>query len=98
DAGQYWLPLFHSSSVGSTNWSGLKDETLDNYIDTVNVTVDKEERKVLFQKIWDRLDELHPFVVLAVPNELYGVREDLVGAEDFYDGRLNYLGNIALKD
>ncbi|MDD3724431.1 MAG: ABC transporter substrate-binding protein [Bacteroidales bacterium] len=98
DAGQYWLPLFHSSSIGATNWTALKDETLDSYIDTVNTTVDEGKRKELFQKIWDRLDELHPVVVLTVPNELYGARKDLVGLENFYDGRLNYLGDLALED
>ncbi|MDD2206884.1 MAG: ABC transporter substrate-binding protein [Aminobacterium sp.] len=98
DAGQYWLPLFHSSNVNSSNWTLLSDKELDTYIDTANITIDTEKRTELFQKAWDRLDVLHPVVVLAVPHELYGARKDLVGVEDLYDGRLNYLGNLSLAD
>ena len=98
DAGQFWLSLFHSASVGSTNWTVLRDKEVDEGLDAVNSTVDDAKRTELFQKIWNRLDTLHPFVSLAVPNELYGARKDLVGLEEFYDGRLNYLGNLTLKD
>ena len=97
DAGQFWLSLFHSASVGSTNWTVLRDPEVDAGIDKVNATVDAAERKALFQKIWDRLDALHPMVSLSVPSELYGARKDLVGLENFYDGRLNYLGDLSLK-
>ena len=98
DAGQFWLSLFHSASIGSTNWTVLKDKEVDEGLDLVNSTVDEAKRTEIFQKIWDRLDVLHPFVSLAVPNELYGARKDLVGLEEFFDGRLNYLGNLTLKD
>lgn len=98
DAGQFWLSLFHSGSIGSTNWTALKDSVVDEGINEVNKTIDKAERKILFQKIWDRLDELHPMVALSVPNELYGTKIGLVGLEEFCDGRLNYLGNLSLKD
>lgn len=70
---------------------------MDENIDKVNATIDGAERNELFQKIWDRLDELHPMVVLSVPHELYGARRDLVGLENFCDGRLNYLGNLTLE-
>ena len=98
DAGQFWLSLFHSASVGSTNWTVLRDKEVDEGLEAVNSAVDDAKRTELFQKIWNRLDTLHPFVSLAVPNELYGARKDLVGLEEFYDGRLNYLGNLTLKD
>ncbi len=97
DAGQFWLSLFHSTSIGSTNWTVLKDKTIDEAIDLANSSVDPAGRKTAFQKVWDRLDEVHPFVSLAVPNELYGGRKDLVGMEDFCDGRLNYLGNLTIE-
>ncbi|GHS99853.1 diguanylate phosphodiesterase [Synergistales bacterium] len=98
DAGQFWLPLFHSQNIGPTNWTNLNDPTTDDLINKVNVTVDANERKAILQQIWDRLDELRPMIGLSVPSELYGGRKDLVGIEDFYDGRLNYLGNLTLKD
>ena len=97
DAGQFWLSLFHSHSIGSTNWSLTKDETIDKNIELGNASVDAETRRQAFQAVWDRLGELRPFVSLAVPNELYAGRKDLKGMEDFCDGRLNYLGNLTIE-
>ena len=97
DPGQFWLSLLHSKSVPATNWTYLKDEKVDHGIDTVNTTVDEAERAVLFQGLWDRIDELHPMVALSVPSELYGGRKDLVGLENLYDGRLNYLGDLTTE-
>ncbi|MBQ4490127.1 MAG: ABC transporter substrate-binding protein [Pyramidobacter sp.] len=97
DAGQFWLSLFHSHSIGSTNWSLTKDETIDKNIELGNASVDPETRRQAFQAVWDRLGELRPFVSLAVPNELYAGRKDLKGMEDFCDGRLNYLGNLTVE-
>ncbi|PIE55185.1 MAG: DNA-binding protein [Dethiosulfovibrio peptidovorans] len=89
DAGQFWLSLFHSESIGSTNWTLLKDTVVDEEIDRANATVDPVEREKILQKIWLRLDELHPVVALAVPEELYGVRKDVKGVDRFCDGCLN---------
>jgi peptide/nickel transport system substrate-binding protein len=97
DAGQFWLSLFHSGSIGATNWTVLNDSVVDKGIDTANTTVGAAERTALFQGVWDRLEELRPMVPLSVPNELYGARKDLVGLEDLCDGRLNYLGNLSLQ-
>ena len=97
DAGQFWLSLFHSHSIGSTNWSLTKDETIDKNIELGNASVDPEARRAAFQAVWDRLGELRPFVSLALPNELYAGRKDLKGMEDFCDGRLNYLGNLTVE-
>jgi len=94
DAGQFWLSLFHSGSIGSTNWTALDDKIIDENIELGNRSVEPAERQAAFQKVWERLDELHPFVSLAVPNELYGGRKNLQGIEDFCDGRLNYLGRL----
>ena len=70
---------------------------MDEGIDLANSSVDPAVRKAAFDKVWERLDEVHPFVCLAVPNELYGGRRDLQGMEDFCDGRLNYLGNLTVE-
>ena len=70
---------------------------MDKQLDLANSTVDPEKRDELLQTVWNRLDELHPFVSLVVPNEIYGIRKDLVGAENFVDGRLNYLGNLYVE-
>lgn len=97
DAGHFWLSLFHSKSIGATNWTFLEDKTVDEGIDMVNTTIDEAVRKEMFQKVWERLDELHPVVALSVPDELYGARKDLMGLEKFRDGRLNYLGDLTLE-
>ena len=97
DAGQFWLSLLHSKSAGATNWTYLKDEAVDEMIDKVNSTVEEDVRKEIFQALWNRIDELHPMIGLSVPNELYGARKDLVGLENFVDGRLNYLGSLTTE-
>ncbi|MGI6253405.1 MAG: ABC transporter substrate-binding protein [Aminivibrio sp.] len=97
DAGQFWLSLLHSKSAGATNWTFLKDEAVDEMIDKVNSTVEDGARKEIFQALWNRIDELHPMIGLSVPNELYGARKDLVGLENFVDGRLNYLGSLTTE-
>jgi peptide/nickel transport system substrate-binding protein len=98
DAGQFWLPLFHSKNVGTTNWTIYDSKETDDLIDRANTTVDATERNALLQQIWDHLIADHPMIGLSVPNELYGARKDLVGVEDLYDGRLNYLGSLTLAD
>jgi peptide/nickel transport system substrate-binding protein len=98
DAGQFWLPLFHSKAIGPTNWTVLSDPQIDETIDKANSTVDAAAREKILQQIWERLDVLHPMVCLSVPNELYGARKDLNGLEDLYDGRINYLGNLSLQE
>lgn len=98
DAGQFWLPLFHSKNIGSTNWTVYANNKVDDLIDNANTTVSTDERNKLLQQVWDCLVEDHPMIGLSIPNELYGARKDLIGVEDFYDGRLNYLGNLTLAD
>ncbi|GHS99856.1 diguanylate phosphodiesterase [Synergistales bacterium] len=97
DTGHYWLSLFQSQSIGNTNRTFLKDELIDELLNNSNATIETAKRNEFFQQIWERLDELHPMIGLSVPSELYGGRKDLVGLEDLYDGRINYLGNISLK-
>jgi peptide/nickel transport system substrate-binding protein len=96
DVGQAWYPLFHSKNIGNTNRTGLNDEKMDELLEKSTITVDQAEREAIMEQIWEKLDELHPMIGLAVPSELYGGRKDLTGLEDLYDGRLNYLGNLAL--
>ena len=94
DVGHYWLSLFHSQSIGNTNRTFLNDKLIDELLDKSNSTIDTEARNALFQQIWERLDELHPMIGLAVPSELYGTQKDLTGVDELHDGRINYLGNL----
>ncbi|NLL37480.1 MAG: ABC transporter substrate-binding protein, partial [Fretibacterium sp.] len=95
DAGQFWISLFHSRSKAS-NFTFLNDPAVDEGLDKASTTVEAAARKALLQAVWERLDETHPAVALSVPDELYGARADLLGVE-FYDGRLNYLGDLSIQ-
>lgn len=95
DVGHFWLSLFHSNSA-ATNMSLLNDELIDELLDLSNATLDTDARNVMFQQIWDRLGELRPIIGLSIPSELYGGRAGLRGMENFFDGRINYLGNLQL--
>ncbi|EHM13350.1 MULTISPECIES: ABC transporter substrate-binding protein [Jonquetella] len=94
DAGIYWQSLFTIPAIGSTNKTFLKDELVDGYIKEATQTANEDKRSELFQKIWDRLNELHPFVYLSHADELNGGQKDIIGLEDLYDGKVNYLGNV----
>ncbi|MDR3073567.1 MAG: ABC transporter substrate-binding protein [Deltaproteobacteria bacterium] len=97
DAGVYWYSLFTITSEGSTNKTFLRDQPLDGMILKASASVDENERSQLFQKIWDRLNELHPFVYLSHASEIYAGAKNLVGMEDFCDGKINYLGDLRFE-
>lgn len=98
DAGMYWHMMFHSSSIGGYNWCQLNDPEIDRLIDSANMEMNADKRKATLEAIWDRLDELHPDITLAIPHELHGARRDLLGVEELPDGRQNYLGNLTVKE
>lgn len=97
DAGVYWFSLFTITSEGSTNKTFLHDKVADELILKASASVDDAERAGLFQKIWDRLNELHPMVYLSHASEIYAGAKNLVGMEDFCDGKINYLGNLRFE-
>ena len=94
DAGVFWHSLFTISAAGSTNKTFMKDEELDKDIQLATKTVVTEQRIPIFQRIWDRLNELHPFVYLSHANEIYAGSKNLEGMEELFDGKVNYLGNL----
>lgn len=97
DAGVFWYSLFTITSEGSTNKTYLHDKEVDELILKASSSVDEKERDELFQKIWDRLNDLHPFVYLSHASEIYAGAKNLVGMEDFCDGKINYLGNLRFE-
>ncbi len=94
DAGNYWQAQFTKASIGSTNDSRLSDDETDALITLANRTTDETARNAVFEKIWARLNELHPWVYLSLAEEINGARKDLIGMEDLLDGKINYLGNL----
>ena len=93
-AGVYWQALFAKAAIGTTNLVRMDDPDIDANIDLATKTIDAGTRDQIFQKIWDRLNALHPWVYLSIPSELYGAQKELLGVDDLYDGKINYLGNL----
>ena len=75
DAGMYWHMMFHSSSIGGYNWCQLNDSEIDRLIDSANMEMNADKRKATLEAIWDRLDELHPDITLAIPTSFTGPGE-----------------------
>jgi ABC-type transport system substrate-binding protein len=94
DAGMFWQAQFTKSSIGATNDSWLSDDRTDDWINEANHTIDGIQRNAIFDKIWDRINELHPWVYMSLAEELNGSHRDLLGVEDLLDGKINFLGNL----
>ena len=63
-------------------------------MDEQNKCTNDADREALFQKIWDRMNDLHPWVYLCQAAELNGAQKDLIGLEDLYDGKINLLTHL----
>ncbi|WP_462362683.1 ABC transporter substrate-binding protein [Pyramidobacter porci] len=94
DAAVYWQSLFTKEAIGTTNFTRLDDPQTNAWIKEAAETVDTAKRNGIFQKIWDRINELHPWVYLSIPSELYGAQKDLKGVKELCDGKISFLGNL----
>lgn len=94
DASVYWQSLFTKEAIGTTNFTRFDDEQINVWIKEATETIDIEKRNKLFSKIWDRINDLHPWVYLSIPSELYGAQKDLKGVENLRDGKISFLGNL----
>ena len=94
DAGVYWQSVITTTSIASTNSARISDPEIDSLMDEANHSVDEEKRGQVFQKIWDRVNDLHPWVYLCQADELHGAQKDLIGVDELYDGKINLLTNI----
>ena len=94
DAAVYWQSLFTKKAIGTTNYTRLNDDAVDGWVNEASETLDAAKRNEIFQKTWDRINELHPMVYLAIPSELYGAQKDLKGVEDLCDGKISFLGKL----
>ena len=98
DAGVYWGAMFASTAIGATNKCNLNDPEVDKGISLAMATVDQAKRIPIFEKTFDRLNYLHPFVYLSHANEIYAGSKDLEGMDELYDGKVNYLGQMRFKE
>ena len=94
DAGVYWQSVITTTSIAATNSARISDPEIDKLMDEQNKCTNDADREALFQKIWDRMNDLHPWVYLCQAAELNGAQKDLIGLEDLYDGKINLLTNL----
>ena len=94
DASVYWQSLFTKAAIGTTNFTRFDDPQVDSWITEATESVDADFRNEIFTKTWNRINELHPWVYLSIPSELYAAQKDLNGVEDLCDGKISFLGNL----
>lgn len=94
DPGVYWHMAITSQADGTTNVARISDPEIDKLMDEQNLCVDEVKRNEIFQKIWDRMNDLHPWIYLCQADELNGAQKDLIGLEDLLDGKINLLTNL----
>lgn len=88
----YVGPKFHSRFAGPSNRVRLKDVEVDRLIDAGAITPDGPERAKIYADLWMRLNELRPWVYLAIPDFFYGKVKGLQGMDHLSDRMVNYLG------
>lgn len=98
DASVFWQALFTKEAVGTTNKTFTEDDELDALVNEASATVDPAKKPAIFQKTWDKINEVHPMVYLSVANEIYGAKKNLKGVEKLLDGKINYLGNLSFAN
>lgn len=76
---------------GGDNRSGYANPELDGLIERSSVTLEPLERRLTLQRCMRILARDLPFIPLAVPHEVYGVRRDLV-----WEPRLD--GNVLAQE
>lgn len=94
DAGVYWQSVVTTTSIASTNSSRVSDAEIDRLMDESNKCINEDERNVYLKKLWDRINEVHPWVYLCMADELNGAQKDLIGVDELYDGKINLLTHI----
>ena len=85
-------PQFHSVSAGQTNRAFLKDPEIDALLDKGAELNDGPEREAVYGKVWDRLNELLPWVCIAYPNSIAAMDKTLKGVR-LSPGLISHYGN-----
>lgn len=74
--------LFHSQRLdGLYQWSGIESPTLDRYLDTLPLLIDRDEARPVWQAYQRALVEEQPYTFLYYPDHLNGLRRSLRGVE-----------------
>lgn len=79
--------LFHSDCrVGTLNIGGYRNPELDELLDEQAVTVDREARKRLLDRVQEVIAQDLPFITLFYPDRIFGYRPEV------YDGWVFQVG------
>jgi peptide/nickel transport system substrate-binding protein len=90
------LDLFHSERIGQPYaWSGTRNAEMDHLMEALNLTVDREAARPLWEQYQEALIEEQPYTYLYFPERLGGVnrrlrdvvmdaRGDWVNIKDWY--------------
>jgi len=72
--------LFHSSGVNQPfHWSGIQDSGLDLLLDSLQVVMDRDAARPLWEEYQERVVELQPFTYFFFPRRLAGVNQRVEG-------------------
>ena len=88
---------FHSRNAGPSNRVWLKDAQVDELIDKGKVTPDGPEREAIYTQLWNRINELTPWVYLTTPNAVYAKGKNVKGADDLYRGLIHRLDQVCVE-
>ena len=92
-----YFTYFHSGEIGANNFARYKNPEVDRLVEKGRSTWDFEERKKIYKKVVEILDEECPAVWLVDSVVGYGFRDDLKGFVKnfatryaFYEGGVKY--------
>ena len=74
-----YTPPFHSSGIGSMNFSCINDSVLDRMIEDAGTCMDNTARLQKYQDIQKYLMDMAPWIPLYYPQTIIGIRSDLQG-------------------
>ena len=76
---QYLYPLFTTSGIGQTNFSGYSDPVFDEVIsEQARQATDPEDRELLYAQLQERLCAVLPLIPLLVEQRTWAYRADRV--------------------
>ncbi|MDR0239085.1 MAG: ABC transporter substrate-binding protein [Deltaproteobacteria bacterium] len=83
---------FHSSAAGQTNRTFLKDPEIDALLDKGAALDDGPERQAVYEKLWDKLNDMVAWINVVEPYRLVGTVKGLKGVH-FTPSVIVYYGN-----
>ena len=86
----YVVGVYHSDSINASNKTRLVDAKVDELIDKAKVTLDPAERKVIFEELSARLNELCSQAPLYQPLTLRAYKKGLEGVKVSDSGGLRF--------